>query len=164
MEEILKNLDPDKKDRIINSAIQEFSLYPYEKASTNNIVKNAGISKGLLFHYFNNKQDLYEKLIGFVINKLYTEIASQINWEEQDLVERIKKLVIAKMKIGEKYPKMFDFVFKVFSHKKPMSVDDVYKLYGEYGIDFEQTITDIYKKNVDYSLFRNPEDIEKNIT
>ncbi len=163
MEDILKNLDSEKKDRIINSAIEEFSLYPFEKASTNNIVKNAGISKGLLFHYFNSKQDLYEKLIGFVINKLYNEISSKISWEEQDLLERIKKLVIAKMKISEKYPNMFDFIVKVFSHKKAMNVDDVYELYGKYGINFETMLNDIYTKNVDYSLFQNPDEIQKDI-
>ncbi len=163
MEDILKNLDPDKKDRIINSAIEEFSLYPFEKASTNNIVKNAGISKGLLFHYFNSKKDLYEKLVGFVINKLYTEISSQISWDEQDLVERIKKLVIVKMKVGERYPNMFDFIVKVLSHKKASSVDDIYEFYGAYGVNFETMLKDIYTKNVDYALFRNPNEIQKNI-
>ena len=62
MDEILKNIDAEKRDRIINSAIDEFAMYPYEKASTNNIVKNAGISKGLLFHYFENKQELVQHL------------------------------------------------------------------------------------------------------
>ena len=71
MDDILDGLDPEKRDRIINAAIEEFARYPFEKASTNNIVKKAGISKGLLFHYFDSKQALYEKLIGFVINMLY---------------------------------------------------------------------------------------------
>ena len=115
MDYTLSNIDSDKRDRIINAAIEEFSLYPYEKASTNNIVKNAGISKGLLFHYFESKQELYDKLVGFVINKLYNEISSQINWDEKDILERIKQLIIAKMKIGKKYPHMFDFIIKVLS-------------------------------------------------
>ena len=60
MEDVLQKLDTEKKNRIINSAIEEFSKYPFNKASTNNIVKNAEISKGLLFHYFGNKKELYE--------------------------------------------------------------------------------------------------------
>jgi hypothetical protein len=163
MEDILKKLDPEKRDRIINSAIEEFSLYPYEKASTNNIVKNAGISKGLLFHYFESKRDLYDKITGFVINKLYDEVRAQINWDERDLLERIKKLVIAKMKIGRIYPNMFDFIVKALSNKDAKKVEDIYEFYGKYGITFEQVLKDIYSKNVDYSLFSNPAEMEKNL-
>ena len=163
MDYTLSNIDEDKRDRIINAAIEEFSMYPYEKASTNNIVKNAGISKGLLFHYFENKQELYDKLMGFVINKLAKEIMSDINWDETDVLERIKHLVIVKMRIGKKYPNMFDFIVKVLSHKKPGTVDDIINLYKEYGINFQQMLQDIYTKNIDYSLFKNPEDIKKNI-
>ena len=163
MEDILKKLDPEKRDRIINSAIEEFSLYPYEKASTNNIVKNAGISKGLLFHYFESKQDLYDKITGFVINKLYDEITAQINWDERDLLERIKKLVIAKMKIGRIYPNMFDFIIKALADKNAKKVEDIYEFYEKYGITFEQLLKEIYTRNVDYSLFSNPQEMEKNI-
>lgn len=49
-------LDKLKQDRIINAAMKEFALKGYKNASTNEIVKEAGISKGLLFHYFTNKK------------------------------------------------------------------------------------------------------------
>ena len=91
LQEILKNMDEVKRDRIINSAIDEFAKYPYAKASTNNIVENAGISKGLLFHYFGNKKDLYDKLSRFVFNKLSDEIKANIDWEQTDILERIKQ-------------------------------------------------------------------------
>src|SRR5665811_373431 len=91
MEDVLQNLAKKKRDRIINSAIEEFSLYPYEKASTNNIVKNAGISKGLLFHYFGNKKDLCEYTTSFVVQKLFDEITARINWDETDIFQRLKQ-------------------------------------------------------------------------
>lgn len=50
------NLNPEKQDRILNAALKEFAQKGYQNASTNEIVKEAGISKGLLFHYFNNKR------------------------------------------------------------------------------------------------------------
>ena len=52
MDEILKKMDQDKRERIINSSLEEFSKNKFEKASTNTIVKNANISKGLLFRVF----------------------------------------------------------------------------------------------------------------
>ena len=44
------NLELEKQDRIINAAIKEFAQKGYDKASTNEIVKEAGISKGLLYN------------------------------------------------------------------------------------------------------------------
>ncbi len=53
--EKLKSLTLDKQERIINASLAEFARNGYERASTNEIVKEAGISKGSLFVYFNNK-------------------------------------------------------------------------------------------------------------
>jgi TetR/AcrR family transcriptional regulator len=53
------NLDKEKQDRIINAAIKEFAEKGYDRASTNEIVKEAGISNGLLFHYFQNKKQMF---------------------------------------------------------------------------------------------------------
>ncbi|MDR0500299.1 MAG: TetR/AcrR family transcriptional regulator [Coriobacteriales bacterium] len=52
-------LDEVKRSRIISAMLDEFSAKPYTAASTNNIVKEAGISKGLLFHYFGDKAGAY---------------------------------------------------------------------------------------------------------
>ena len=49
------NLEKEKKERILESAMAEFNIHGYTGASTNNIVKNAEISKGSLFNYFENK-------------------------------------------------------------------------------------------------------------
>lgn len=53
------NLDSEKQNRILNAAINEFAEKGYENASTNEIVKDAGISKGLLFHYFKIRSNYF---------------------------------------------------------------------------------------------------------
>lgn len=45
-----------KKDLILKVAIEEFVKNGYEKASTDIITSRAGISKGILFHYFKSKK------------------------------------------------------------------------------------------------------------
>ncbi|MEG0313666.1 MAG: TetR/AcrR family transcriptional regulator [Erysipelotrichaceae bacterium] len=47
------------KDKILKAAIIEFSKHSYELASLNNICNDNNISKGLIYHYYNNKEDLY---------------------------------------------------------------------------------------------------------
>ena len=52
MHRLFEGLSEEKQARIINGALEEFTKNGFEKASTNVIVKNAGISKGALFKYF----------------------------------------------------------------------------------------------------------------
>lgn len=47
------------KDKILNAALTEFGTKTYENASLNNICNDNGISKGLIYHYFQNKDALY---------------------------------------------------------------------------------------------------------
>lgn len=70
-----ENLDEAKKNKILNAAIDEFIAYGYVGASTNNIVKNAEISKGSLFNYFENK----EKLFLYIFNYCIGQIPQKIN-------------------------------------------------------------------------------------
>lgn len=57
------NLPPDKRQRIIDAAIDELSAVPYAKATLDRIVDAAGISKGSMYQYFRGKADLYRWLL-----------------------------------------------------------------------------------------------------
>ena len=53
------NLDDTKRELITKYSLEEFSSHSFQEASVNTIVKNAGISKGSLYQYFEDKVDLY---------------------------------------------------------------------------------------------------------
>ena len=163
MDDIIQTIDPDKRDRIINAAIEEFASFPYEKASTNNIVKNAGISKGLLFHYFSSKKQLYETLLKFVVRTLYHTVIDKINWDETDLFERIKQAAMVKLEVSRVYPHMFDFMQKILIRECAGSVEKVMELYKSYGLEIELLYEGFFTKNVDYSKFRDPSTITETI-
>ena len=57
------NLPAAKRDAIIELAIEEFSQNAYRQASLSRIVQRAGIAKGSIYQYFDNKLDLYRWLI-----------------------------------------------------------------------------------------------------
>ncbi|EUJ31031.1 TetR family transcriptional regulator [Listeria cornellensis FSL F6-0969] len=46
----------DKRDKILKVAVEEFADHGYKAASTNRISEIAGVSKGLIFHYFGSKE------------------------------------------------------------------------------------------------------------
>ena len=60
------NLPEEKRETIINAAIDEFASYGLENASTNRIVKNSGIAKGSFYQYFEDKQDLFMYLLSVI--------------------------------------------------------------------------------------------------
>ena len=59
MNEKFFELTEEKQKTIINAAMSVFAENEYKKATTDDITKRASISKGLLFHYFDNKKGLY---------------------------------------------------------------------------------------------------------
>ncbi len=60
------NLPDEKREQIMDAAINEFAEYGLEKASTNRIVANSGISKGSFYQYFEDKHDVFDYLVSLV--------------------------------------------------------------------------------------------------
>ena len=52
-------LPEEKRRRITDSAMDEFTSRPYEKTSINRIIEAARIPKGSFYQYFDSKDDLY---------------------------------------------------------------------------------------------------------
>ena len=62
-----ENLDPERRESILMAAQAEFTMNGYEQASLNTIIREAGISKGSLYYYFEDKTDLYITVLGHVM-------------------------------------------------------------------------------------------------
>ncbi len=68
------NLEPERQQRLIDSAAEEFGAKGYDAASLNRIVEQAGMSKSSLYYYFDDKADLFTTLIEQAIAFLFKEI------------------------------------------------------------------------------------------
>ena len=73
----IKNMDT--KSKILSSAITEFALHGYEAASLNVICRNGGISKGIIYHYFDSKEDLYICCVSECFEKLTEYLKQNMN-------------------------------------------------------------------------------------
>ena len=63
-------LAPARQEKIFDAAAEEFSSRGYEAASVNRIIDHAGISKGSLYYYFDDKEDLFATVIERAFNRL----------------------------------------------------------------------------------------------
>jgi AcrR family transcriptional regulator len=93
---------PEKQERILRAALEEFASKDYASASTNVIVARAQISKGLLFHYFNDKLGLYLYLLGHVAQELYSDVMGQIDLENDDIFDIMQKTIEAKLDVANR--------------------------------------------------------------
>ncbi|WP_070000440.1 TetR/AcrR family transcriptional regulator [Cellulosilyticum sp. I15G10I2] len=126
------NLNYEKQGAILKAAIKEFAIQGYDRASTDTIAHNAGISKGSLFNYFNNKLNLYAYVLDYAITIINDNILKAIEHiEDKDFYNRLKKISIIKHKAFIKYPEESHIVTHFFM--KPMkTVLETNELFKKY--------------------------------
>ena len=69
-----ENLDPDKQERLFESAADEFGERGYDAASLNRILDRSGMSKSTLYYYFDDKADLFTTMMERAIALLFRDI------------------------------------------------------------------------------------------
>lgn len=87
-----------KQLHILTYAAQEFLIQGYTGASTNTIAKEADVAKGLIFHYFKNKENLYKEVLAVAFSHVKTNIDSKMLTLStyMDAFVLIKDLIIIK--------------------------------------------------------------------
>ncbi|WP_019851445.1 TetR/AcrR family transcriptional regulator [Desulfitobacterium sp. PCE1] len=63
------NLPEEKRNRILEAAIQEFAAYAFDQASIARIIEQAGIPRGSFYQYFKNLKDLYKYIFNLAVEK-----------------------------------------------------------------------------------------------
>jgi len=110
MNEKFFDLKKEKQDRIINAALKVFALNGYRHASTDDIVKEADISKGLLFHYFVSKIGVYEFVYEYSVRYMILELVTKVSRKESNLFEVMKQIELARMNAMKGYPYIQQFL------------------------------------------------------
>ena len=95
---------------MINAALKVFAMQGYRHASTDDMVREAGISKGLLFHYFGSKLGVYTFVFDYSVRYMTLELTSTIRKDETDFFEILKQKEQAKMQALRGYPYMQQFL------------------------------------------------------
>ena len=109
------DLKKEKQDRMINAALKVFALQGYRHASTDDIVREAAISKGLLFHYFESKLGVYSFIYDYSVRYMNLELRSTVDSKEKDLFEVMKQTECARMHAMRGYPYMQQFLNRSMS-------------------------------------------------
>lgn len=152
------DLNSEKQDRMINAALKIFAKNGYKHASTDEIVKEAEISKGLLFHYFGSKMGLYSFLLDYSVKYMNFEFSRTIG-EETEYFAFLEKLETAKLNVLRNYPYMNEFIESAISENRS-DIDSTGKeaitTYGDTMNRFRARLSEPpLKQGIELSQFEN---------
>jgi AcrR family transcriptional regulator len=71
-----ENLAPAKRDAILDAATQAFSEHGFEGAVYNEIIAAAGVSKGAMYYYFDDKEDLFTTVVERAMSPVFEALFS----------------------------------------------------------------------------------------
>lgn len=78
-----KNLDKDKKLRITDALLNEFSNHKLSEAQVSRIVKESGIARGAFYKYFDDLKDAYSYTYGMAMREIHQNISFEIGSAEE---------------------------------------------------------------------------------
>lgn len=152
-----ENIDENKRMRLIESAMDEFATHGYQKANTNEIAKKAGVSKGLLFHYFGSKKELYIYLYDYAMGLFIEALFSELNWEEKDIFKCWRAGAELKFGMMREHGKLFEFILAAY-------VNPAEELQNELDTKMMNWVISSWNQllmNIDVSKFKEGIDVEK---
>lgn len=126
----MKEKSFEKKEELLEAALNEFASKNYADASLNSIIKNAGISKGTFYYHFKDKQELYIYLLKSsveikweFINK---NIKSHSTENKKDIFEMFKFQAEIGAEFASIHPK-YHSLSKLFVNEKGNEIYDIAK-------------------------------------
>lgn len=147
MNEKFFDLKKEKQDRMINGAMKVFALNGFMRASTDDMVKEAGISKGLWFHYFENKIGLYRFVTDYAVKYMNMELAAGVV-PGTDYYQVIRKIEETKLAVRKFYPYIPLFLSSLEDETNPEALQEIRPYLNAYEERIQKC-----RENLDYEQF-----------
>ena len=132
MNEKFYDLPEEKRSAILSAGYRVFSNHSYRKSPMQEIADEAGVSKSLLFHYFENKKELYLYLWDHACQYAIAYMTEAGCYEETDFFQMLRRGMTAKMQILREHPNMAAFVLKAYFETDPEVHDEIRASYLRY--------------------------------
>jgi len=132
-----------RKNQILEAALKLFARDSYENTTIENISKYCGISKGLVYNYFDSKENLLENVLNFGLEKILKDFDPDKNGvleveEMKYFLERITEILIENRDFYKLY-------FQISLQKQGSEV--IKKLINRISKTFERELINYFKTN-----------------
>lgn len=137
----------DVKNRILNVALEEFANNGYQAASTNVICKKAEVSKGLLYHYYGSKENIYLTVARHVIENFKENIKINIQDSNKKGIDYISEYFNSKFKFFGEHPLYSKVIVNLVLNN---TIEDARKIANEFEY-YNNTLLYEVVKNIDFN-------------
>jgi len=108
-----------KRRNLLGAGYQVFAQSPYGKASISAVAVRAGISKALLFYYFQNKREYYLYLFSQALELMKNEHLETPPEQKIDLFEWVDQTVRHRLALLKEYPYLMRFATRAYYENDP---------------------------------------------
>jgi AcrR family transcriptional regulator len=103
----------EAETKLLESALTLFSEKGYEGTSIREIIEGAGVTRPVLYYYFENKEDLFRRLVEMKFAELTAEIEA-IKEKVPSCIDRLKGVIRAAFHLAEENPEAVHLILQVF--------------------------------------------------
>ena len=133
-------IPPEKREKILAVAVNEFAYNGFENANINTIAKKAEVSVGSLYKYFDTKTDLFLTSVDYALRNLDIIMETIVETNE-DVMVKLEKLV----RVTIEFSRTNTVLIKLYNEVTSESKAELVKKIAEH---VESVTSQAYKKAI----------------
>ena len=143
---------PDKREAILQSAKEVFALYGFKKANIEDIASKLGLTKGAVYHYFKNKEDIFSAVVEHEAKTILDNLRNAIK-DFESPEEKLNAYIKAHFDQLQEHSHLFNISKKVIFEILPM-VDEKWQ---EYMAKEAEILQEVLREGVELGVFDTPD-------
>lgn len=118
----MRTCDPKRGLQILNAAAQLFAKHRYHEVRMDDIAESAGVAKGTLYRYYDDKEDLYVALTVHGMQRLFEQSQSKITGPG-DPDQKLRDFITGCVRFYEQFPYFLELIQRIETSNTTASVN-----------------------------------------
>jgi AcrR family transcriptional regulator len=110
----MRTIDPSRRQQILDTAARLFDKRRYHEVRMEDLAIAAGVAKGTLYRYFEDKEDLYIALLVSALDRFYREMVTAM-LAAQGPERKVRVFLDSSVTFFDEHPYFFDLLQRVES-------------------------------------------------
>lgn len=136
----------DRRKNIVEAATKSFTLFGYKATSMEQVAKLAGVGKGTIYTFFNNKQELLHEIIQELIGEMKESVVDVLD-SDIPFLEKINHCLFEMMTLRKKQ----EFIAKMTDEARVLGTEEV----KQEIIHFEHSILSFTEQYLSKAMEKN---------
>ncbi len=107
---MVKKSQDDIKNLIVGTAKNLFSKFGFQKTTMNEIAQSIHKAKGVLYYYFNNKEDLYVEVLSRELGEVQGELRKILNNAKLSATDKLEHFIKKRIQLLKDVPSYSEII------------------------------------------------------